>query len=243
VSAATERLALGLGLGGRRLPMLLQTEAAECGLACLAMVAGWHGMHVDTAGLRRRFGLSPKGATLLDLTRIADRLGLASRPLRLEPEELRLLRTPCVLHWDMSHFVVLKAVGRGGALVVHDPAVGLRRVTPAEASRHFTGVALELTPTGGFEPASAPPRVRVGALLGRLVGVRRALGQSWPWPSPSRSSRWRARSSSPGWWTTPSSRPTATCWRRSPSASACCCCCRWPSPPCAAGCSSGSAPR
>jgi ATP-binding cassette, subfamily B, bacterial CvaB/MchF/RaxB len=155
----------------------VQTEAAECGLACLAMVAGWHGMHVDTAGLRRRFGLSPKGATLLDLTRIADRLGLASRPLRLEPEELRLLRTPCVLHWDMSHFVVLKAVGRGGALVVHDPAVGLRRVTPAEALRHFTGVALELTPTGGFEPASAPPRVRVGALLGRLVGVRRALGQ------------------------------------------------------------------
>jgi ATP-binding cassette, subfamily B, bacterial CvaB/MchF/RaxB len=160
---------------GRRLPMVLQTEAAECGLACLAMIAGWHGQHADPTELRRRAGFSLRGATLRDLIAVADRVGLASRPVRLEMEELGLLRTPCVLHWDLNHFVVLKSVGRGG-VVIHDPAEGVRRLSTAEAARHFTGVALELTPAGGFEAVAQPPRVRIRALVGQLTGLRRALG-------------------------------------------------------------------
>lgn len=157
--------------------MILQTEAAECGLASLAMVAAHHGQLVELGELRRRYGLSLKGATLLDITRIADRLGFASRPLRLELDELRLLTTPCILHWDMNHFVVLKEVTSAGTLVLHDPASGVRRLPLEQASNHFTGVALELTPTGGFQTATAAPRVRMSALLGRLVGVKRALAQ------------------------------------------------------------------
>ena len=159
----------------RRLPLVLQAEAAECGLACLAMVASYHGRATDPTALRRRFGFSLKGATLKDLIGVADRIGLASRPLRLGLDELAMLRTPCVLHWDLNHFVVLKSVGRGG-LVIHDPAEGMRRLSMEEVSRHFTGVALELTPTGGFEPAAAPPRVRIRALLGQITGLRRSLG-------------------------------------------------------------------
>ena len=159
-----------------RLPMVLQTEAAECGLACLAMVAGYHGYHSDLAELRRRFGLSLKGATLKDVVGMADQLGLAARPVRLELEELRLLKTPCILHWDLNHFVVLKSANRNG-LVIHDPGVGVRRLSLSEVSKRFTGVALELTPIGGFEPARAAPRVRLRALLGRMVGLKRSLGQ------------------------------------------------------------------
>jgi ATP-binding cassette, subfamily B, bacterial CvaB/MchF/RaxB len=165
----------GLNLGwGRRLPMLLQTEAAECGLACLAMLASHLGHQTDLAELRRRFGLSLKGATLKDIIRIADQIGLASRPVRLELSELHLLKTPCILHWDLNHFVVLKSLGRH-SIVVHDPAVGVRRLPLTHVSRHFTGIALELTPTGGFEPAKAKSRIRVRALLGTLVGVKRSL--------------------------------------------------------------------
>ncbi|WP_096787402.1 peptidase domain-containing ABC transporter [Rhodobacter sp. CZR27] len=166
----------GLQFGWRRrLPLILQTEAAECGLASLAMVAGYYRRSTDPAELRRRFGFSLKGATLRDVIAVADRIGLASRPLRLEMDELHLLRTPAVLHWDLNHFVVLKAVGRGG-ITIHDPADGIRRLPMAEVSRHFTGVALELVPTGGFEPAAAPPRIRIRALLGQITGLRRALG-------------------------------------------------------------------
>ena len=166
-----------LNLGwGARLPMVLQTEAAECGLACLAMFAGYHGYHIDLAELRRRFGLSLRGATLQDLTRIAHQLELAARPVRLELEELHLLKTPCILHWDLNHFVVLKSASRS-SIVIHDPAVGVRLLPLSQVSEHFTGVALELTPTGGFEPAQATPRVRLRALLGRWVGIRRSLLQ------------------------------------------------------------------
>ena len=167
----------GLRLGwGHRLPVTLQSEAAECGLACLSMIASYHGQSADPTTLRRRHGFSLKGATLKDLIGVADRMGLASRPVRLELDELGQLRTPCVLHWDLSHFVVLKAVRRG-SITIHDPAEGVRRVPMEAVSRHFTGVALELTPTGGFETAAPPPRVRMRALLGRVTGLYRALGQ------------------------------------------------------------------
>lgn len=171
------RLSESLRLGwGRRLPLVLQTEAAECGLACLAMLAGYHGQTSDLAELRRRFGMSLKGATLKDLVRVADALGFASRPLRLEPGELAQLKAPCVLHWDLNHFVVLKGV-RGRRVVVHDPAVGVRRLSLAEVSRHFTGVALECTPLRAFERAAPRPRVRLRALVGTVVGLKRSLAQ------------------------------------------------------------------
>ena len=161
---------------GRRLPMVLQTEAAECGVACLTMLLGYHGHHTDLADLRRRFGVSLKGATLKDVVRVADRAGLATRPMRLELGELPLVKTPCILHWDLNHFVVLKSVGRS-SVVIHDPAVGVRRLSMAELSKHFTGVALEATPTGGFSRAETAPRVRLRQMLGRFTGIKRSLLQ------------------------------------------------------------------
>lgn len=169
----SERLQFGFG---RKLPMVLQTEAAECGLVSLAMVASYFGYQVGPTELRRRYGLSLTGASLKELVRIADQIGLASRPVRLDMHELSLLKTPCILHWDLCHFVVLKSVGRT-EIVIHDPAVGRLKIPMAEASRHFSGVALELTPTGGFETAEPPPRVKITALLGRLQGVGRSLAQ------------------------------------------------------------------
>jgi len=122
--------------GGPRLPLFLQTEAAECGLASLGMVACFHGHRIDLAGLRRRFTLSLKGATLAHLMQVAGRLDLAPRPLRLELDELPQLRAPCILHWDLNHFVVLKSANAREA-VIHDPAFGVRRMPLAEVSKHF----------------------------------------------------------------------------------------------------------
>jgi len=159
----------------RRLPMFLQTEAAECGLASIGMVACFHGHRIDLAGLRRRFTVSLKGATLAYLIQIAGRLHLAPRPLRLELEEVTQLRAPCVLHWDQNHFVVLKSCDARAA-VIHDPAFGVRRMSMAEVSKHFTGIALELTPTAQFEPADERRRIR----LRDLMGILPTLGSPLP---------------------------------------------------------------
>ena len=168
-----DRLAFGWGA---RLPMSLQTEAAECGLACLAMIAGYHGYPSELTELRRRLAVSLKGVNLKNLVSMADRVGFASRPVRLELEELRMLKTPCILHWDLNHFVVLKKAGRDG-IVIHDPAVGVRSLPLSVVSRHFTGVALELMPVGEYQEAKPAPRVGIRSLLGRMVGLKRNLAQ------------------------------------------------------------------
>lgn len=167
---------LNLGRRRMRVPVVLQTEAAECGLACLAMVAGAHGLRTDLPTLRRRFSISLKGVTLADLVRMAGELKLAPRALRAELHQLAQLRTPCILHWDLNHFVVLTGVSRGMASI-HDPAHGERRLPLAEVSRHFTGVALELQPAAGFEPRVERQRVRLGDLLGPVHGLGRSIAQ------------------------------------------------------------------
>ena len=137
---------------------ILQSESSECTLASRAMVSNAHGLHVDLTDLRRRFPVSLKGATLQQLISHAGLLNFSSRPLRLELDELTQLQMPCILHWDLNHFVVLKKVGRR-AITVLDPAVGERCLPFAEVSRHFTGVALELTPNAEFAPADQRQRV------------------------------------------------------------------------------------
>jgi len=160
----------------RSLPMMLQTEAAECGVACLAMVASFHGHDVDLAGLRRRFPSSLKGTTLARVMAMARQLGFNSRPLKLDLHELGQLKTPCLLHWDMNHFVVLCRVGRG-RIVIHDPALGVRKLSVQEASRHFTGVALELAPSADFEPVRERQAVSLRVLTGQVHGLVPALAQ------------------------------------------------------------------
>jgi ATP-binding cassette subfamily B protein RaxB len=163
--------------GGPRLPAIMQSEAAECGLACLAMVATFHGREVDLVALRRLFSISLKGVTLKDVLVMGQRLGMTGRGLRLEPEQLGEIKLPCILHWDMNHFVVLKEVG-ARKVTIHDPAVGIRTLTREEAGRHFTGIALELTPTSTFERKKETSRLSLTALWGRMPGIKRALAQA-----------------------------------------------------------------
>lgn len=167
--------ALTFGLSGK-LPVMLQTEATECGLACVGMIAGYYGCRTDLSVLRHRFQVSQKGATLAHLTRIAGQMKLSARPVKLDLDELHHLRLPCVLHWDFNHFVVLKAVTRKH-LIVHDPAFGMRRLSMAEASRRFTGVALELWPETDFRPHNERRAVRLADLTGNITGLSRSLVQ------------------------------------------------------------------
>ncbi|MBB3121190.1 peptidase domain-containing ABC transporter [Pseudoduganella violacea] len=169
----SDKLAFGFGA---RLPLMLQTEATECGLACLAMVANFHGHHCDLAGLRRRFPISLKGVNLSHLMQVAQQLELAARPLKLDLEGLPQLRLPCILHWNFNHFVVLKEVGKN-SLTIHDPACGIRVVAMDEVSRCFTGVALELWPGAAFQPQQAAPRVKLRSLVGRVTGLARSALQ------------------------------------------------------------------
>jgi ATP-binding cassette subfamily B protein RaxB len=163
-----------LNLGGRSLPVITASEAAECGLACMAMISRYHGHDVDLNGLRQRYALSLAGASLKSLMGIADQLGFSTRALKVELPALRKVRLPAIIHWDLNHFVVLKSVGSRSA-TTHDPAFGARTMPLAEFSNHFTGVVLELSRAEGFEPIEARTPMKLSLLWSKMTGWWTAL--------------------------------------------------------------------
>lgn len=151
--------------------MILQTEVAECGLACLGMIASAYGHKVDLNTLRRQYPTSLRGSTLQNLIQVADKMHFSSRPLRLELEEMNQLQTPTILHWDMNHFVVLKKV-HDKSITIHDPAQGVRQMSMEEVSKHFTGVALELSPSTDFKPKDEVRKLPLSAFWRRIIGLK-----------------------------------------------------------------------
>jgi ATP-binding cassette subfamily B protein RaxB len=152
-----------------KLPVLLQTNAGECGIVCLAMVATALGRPVALAELRARAGVASLGNSLRTLMDLAGGLDLHTRALRLEPDDAARLATPCILLWGTQHYVVLKRV-TSRHWIVHDPATGLRRYRRRDVDRFFSGVALELTPAGKWQ-AQVPPRLRFSALWAQATGL------------------------------------------------------------------------
>lgn len=166
---------INFGLSAK-LPVILQTESAECGLACLAMIAHYHGYLTDLWSLCQKYPISQKGATLHTLIKIAGQMKLSTRPLRLKLNELNQLRTPCILHWDMNHFVVLKSVSKT-KITILDPSAGQRLMTLQEASDHFTGIALEVWADSDFEKKEDKANIRLSKLIGEIKGLYKSLGQ------------------------------------------------------------------
>lgn len=159
-----------IGLGGRKLPVITASEAAECGLACMAMISRYHGHDIDLNGLRQRYALSLAGTSLKSLMGIADQLGFSTRALKVEMSALDKIQLPAIAHWDLNHFVVLKSVGPR-IITIHDPGVGERQFSVAEFSKHFTGVILELARSEGFVPiADQRTRMKLSMLWSSITG-------------------------------------------------------------------------
>lgn len=160
----------------RSIPSIVQAESSECGLACLTMIGQAHGMGYSLRDLRTRFGASQRGLTLKDLIRQASAIGMSTRALRVNISHVKDLKRPCILHWNLNHYIVLTGVS-GKRISILDPAVGARTLSPSEFSSHFTGIALELEPTAGITRATPPRRVSLKDLTGNIEGLKRSLVQ------------------------------------------------------------------
>jgi ATP-binding cassette, subfamily B, bacterial CvaB/MchF/RaxB len=157
----------------RAVPVVLQGEVTECGLACMAMIAGAWGLDADLATLRAGGLRTPRGINLRVLIDFASSIGLAARPVRIGLLRLRELKLPAVLHWNMDHFVVLERVA-GDTLFIVDPTRGRVRIKADDASANFTGVAVEFTPTDSFQPG----RIRLSRSFRRAWVDDRSLRSS-----------------------------------------------------------------
>jgi ATP-binding cassette, subfamily B, bacterial CvaB/MchF/RaxB len=158
----------------RRLPLIYQSTNAECALACVAMLCGYHGRAIDLDSLRRLSDASLRGTTLTELIRVARTQGLASRVVRVEPAQLGALATPCILHWNLSHFVVLRRVGRK-AVWIHDPNHGAEKIALADIGRHLSGIAVEMRPGADFVREDQRRRIGLGDLATDLRGAAAAF--------------------------------------------------------------------
>ena len=158
----------------KRVPVVLQSEAAECGLACMTMIAQYYSDKRDLNALRQTVSVSLRGTTLKDVMRIASDLGFQTRAIKIEMEHLAQLSCPAILHWNMNHFVVLTKV-KGKTLTIHDPALGERKLTYSEASKYITGIALEVTPSDTFSPKKSAPRLGLSQFFTRTTGFKRNL--------------------------------------------------------------------
>jgi len=166
--------------GRRRTPFIPQSEASECALACLGMIAGHHGFRTDLVDLRQRFGLSLKGATLKQVINVAEAMGFNARALRGEIDDLAHLSLPSILHWNLNHFVVLTQIRegfRGTRYHIHDPAKGALVLSEAEISRSFTGVVVDLLKSESFQPKIEATQLRITQLWSSMSGFWQSIRQ------------------------------------------------------------------
>jgi ATP-binding cassette subfamily B protein len=153
-----------LGLVRRQIPLVQQLAATECGMACLAMVLGYHGKTIAREDLRDLLGTGRNGNNARELINVARHLGLRGRGVAIDLDGLRYLPPATILHWEFNHFVVFERLAGDGADIV-DPSSGRRRATLEELNRAFTGVAVILEPSEQFDPTDDSGKHRPGELL------------------------------------------------------------------------------
>ncbi|MAD02401.1 MAG: antibiotic ABC transporter [Pseudoalteromonas sp.] len=157
-----------------KLPTFLQSEVAECGISCLAMIAYYHGYKVNMLAMRQRYPVGTQGITVKHILKIADDIGLSGRVLKLELGQLSKIKGPAILHWNFNHFVTLASVNRKG-IVIHDPAKGKVKLDWKQVSESFTGIAIELTPSSTFTVADERVKMPLKTFIGDIDGLGSSL--------------------------------------------------------------------
>ena len=134
----------------RRVPVLLQLNAVECGAACLAMILNYHGRRTAVAECRNYCSVGRDGLTAQTIAKAARHFGLRVKAYSGEPVDFQYLHLPAIAHWDFNHFIVVEQWSPKSVDIV-DPAVGRRHLTAEEFDASFTGVVLTFEPGIHFE--------------------------------------------------------------------------------------------
>ena len=149
----------------RHVPSVLQMEVTECGAASLGMVMAYYGLFRPIEELRIRLGVARDGATAKSIVQAARSYGMKTHALKREPEQLKDMQFPLIIHWRFYHFLVVEGYYPGG-WYLNDPAMGPRTCDDHEFDESFTGVAMEITPGPDFQRAG-----KRRGVLGRLISA------------------------------------------------------------------------
>lgn len=134
-------------------PTVFQIEATECGAASLSMIFQYYGLHLPLEQMRIETGVSRDGCNAWNILQAARKYGLDCKAKRAEPEELLKMRPPCIIHWNMEHFLVYEG-HQGSKIYLNDPAKGRVEVSREELDDSFTGIVLSFTRTAAFQTSA-----------------------------------------------------------------------------------------
>ncbi len=157
----------------KKIKFVRQSETAECGLACVNMIANYHGYNITLNELRQKFPISSRGMKLSKLIEISDELKIKARAVRLEHSDIKKLNLPCILHWDLNHFVVLANRSNKGITIL-DPARGELDIIYQELYDRFSGIAVEFYPVSDFLKRKEIKKTAIGTYLKEIQGFPKA---------------------------------------------------------------------
>ncbi|MCF0120101.1 MAG: NHLP family bacteriocin export ABC transporter peptidase/permease/ATPase, partial [Oscillospiraceae bacterium] len=153
-----------------KVPVVMQMEALECGAASLTMILAYYKKFLPLEQVRADCGVSRDGSSAKNILIAARSYGMTAKAYRYDPETIMQDGTfPCIIHWNMNHFVVLNGF-QGKHAIINDPARGCVKVTLEEFDASFTGITLIITPNEDFVPGGKPRSV-VAYALSRLHGT------------------------------------------------------------------------
>ncbi|WP_051204876.1 ATP-binding cassette domain-containing protein [Butyrivibrio sp. VCD2006] len=147
-----------------KVPVVLQMEYVECGAASLCMILAYYGKYVPLEQVRKDCNVSRDGSKASLILAAAEHYGLQGDGYRYSVEScMTKVKMPAIIHWNMSHFVVLRGFGKNKAYL-NDPGRGEITVSMEEFNRSFTGIVLEFSPTEKFEKGGKRPGVLASLL-------------------------------------------------------------------------------
>ena len=160
--------------GVAKVPVIMQLEALECGAACLCMVLAYYNKWIPLERVREDCGVSRDGSNARSILKAARHYGLEAEGFRYETEQLLAYAVfPCIIHWNLNHYVVLNGF-RHGKAYINDPAKGNYTVSMEVFDESFTGICLQFVPSEAFEP-SGKPKSMLAFAQRRLKGTHTAL--------------------------------------------------------------------
>ncbi|TVX93162.1 peptidase domain-containing ABC transporter [Paenibacillus agilis] len=156
----------------KKIPFIEQMEHSECGLACLAMVLGYHGYHITLTELRNQFGSSKKGSSLYHLIEMGKQFHMTGRAYRAEVHQLPELLMPYIVFWEYKHYVVVERMDKKTVTIL-DPSSSRRCISKEEFQTAYSGYVLTFEPADKFTPQ--PKKRRINLLLIHILKQRKLL--------------------------------------------------------------------
>jgi ATP-binding cassette subfamily B protein RaxB len=133
----------------KKIKEIYQSEIADCGIACVAMILNYYGKSYSLEDLKIKYSSSVEGSSLNDIIKITKNENIIALPYEIEEEDIQDIKTPCIAHWNKNHFVVISKI-TDTQVTIYDPANGKLTYSMSDFIDDFSFIVCEMSPDENF---------------------------------------------------------------------------------------------